>query len=68
MKTNLDYALEYINKGISIFPVWSPVMLKNNPPGYYADTIKKELAKNRELENDLRSLHQGIGHWKKGTG
>lgn len=53
MKTNLDYALEYINKGISIFPVWSPSMVKNNPPRYYFDTIKKELAKNRELENPL---------------
>ncbi len=53
MKTNLECALDYINKGISIFPVWSPVMVKNNPPGYYFDTINKELAKNRESENPL---------------
>ena len=31
MKTNLEFALDYIDNGISIFPVWSPAMLKTNP-------------------------------------
>jgi len=48
MKTNLNHALEYIKKGISIFPVWSPVMVKNNPPRYYVDNLNIKLAKNIE--------------------
>jgi len=53
MKTNLDYALEYISKGISIFPVWSPEMVRNEPPWYYSDNINKELIINSKLGNPL---------------
>jgi replicative DNA helicase len=51
MKTNLDYALEYVNNGISIFPVWSREMVANNPPGYYIENFHKALDKNEESEN-----------------
>ena len=53
MKTNLNNALEYIKKGISIFPVWSPAMVKNNPPWYYYDNLNKELSINKNLGNPL---------------
>jgi len=53
MKTNLDYALDYINKGISIFPVWSPAMIENNPPWYYFDNLNKELTINSELGSPI---------------
>jgi len=53
MKNNLNHALEYIKKGISIFPVWSPAIVKNNPPWYYYDNLNKELSINNNLGNPL---------------
>lgn len=46
MINNLNDALRYLNKGISIFPVWSPDMISTNPPSYYLEKIESELAKN----------------------
>lgn len=53
MKTNLNHALDYINKRISIFPVWSPAMVENNPPWNYYDNLNKELSINKDLGNPL---------------
>ncbi|PKN33222.1 MAG: hypothetical protein CVU61_14495 [Deltaproteobacteria bacterium HGW-Deltaproteobacteria-19] len=49
--TNVDYALRYLQKGFSTIPLWSPEMVRKNPPYGYHEALQKELEKNANEEN-----------------
>jgi len=53
MINNLEQALAYRKHGLSVIPVWSPEMVRSNPPQYYIDKIHKRLAENKESENPV---------------
>jgi replicative DNA helicase len=46
---NKKIALSYLNKGLSVIPLWSPEMLNTNPPKYYTDNLKKKLLESSQL-------------------
>ena len=47
----LDIALSYLDKHLSVMPIWSPSMVEHRPPPKYHEELKTKLAKNSELEN-----------------
>ena len=47
--TNKEIALSYLQKGLSVIPLWSPELLKISPPKHYADSLKKKLSENSLL-------------------
>lgn len=49
----LDIALAYLDKGFSVMPIWSPEMVKRQPPPKYHQELKGKLERNMELENPL---------------
>jgi len=53
MMTNKEIALSYLKEGLSVIPLWSPAMLKNNPPKYYIDNLNKKLAQIDKSESPL---------------
>ena len=46
---NKEIALSYLNKGLSIIPLWSPGLQNISPPKYYTDNFKKKLFENSQL-------------------
>ena len=50
---NLEIALSYLNKGLSVIPLWSPKELKNNPPFYLKEIIDKAAKDNSDSDNPL---------------
>ena len=50
--TNLEVALSYLKKGLSVMPIWSPEAIKQNPRGFNAK-LKAELTKNDETDSPL---------------
>jgi replicative DNA helicase len=51
--TNKEIALSYLNKGLSIIPLYSPSLLKRKPPKKFAEKLNRKLAKNTQSENPL---------------
>jgi len=51
--TMLEIALSYLNKNLSVMPIWSPSMVKRRPPPKYHQELKDKLERNMELENPL---------------
>lgn len=51
--TNLEIALGYLDKGLSVIPLWSPAILKENPPQKFREQVSKALEKNAKEENPL---------------
>jgi hypothetical protein len=47
--TNKEIALSYLNKGLSVIPLWSPELLNTSPPKYYVDNLKKKMFENSQL-------------------
>ena len=47
--TNLEIALSYLEKGISVIPIWSPKLLELNPPNYYEVNLREKINKNAFL-------------------
>ena len=47
--SNLDIALSYLKKGISVIPIWSPKLLEVNPPNYYEINLRKKVNENAYL-------------------
>ena len=47
---NKEIALSYLRQGLSVIPVWSPELIKQQP-AKFANELKKKLEKNREDEN-----------------
>ena len=47
--TNLEIALSYLEKGISVIPIWSPKLLEQNPPNYYEVNLREKINKNAYL-------------------
>jgi replicative DNA helicase len=51
--TILEFALDYLDKGFSVFPVMSPTMLKNNPSKKAREEYAKKKLSNQECEEPL---------------
>ena len=45
----IDIALSYLKKDLSVIPLWSPEMLNTSPPKYYVDNLKKKLFENSQF-------------------
>ena len=50
---NLDCALEYLQKGFSVIPLFSPTILKNDPPTEFTTNLQKALEKNAKEQDPL---------------
>ena len=50
---NLNIALSLLRRGLSVIPIFSPEMVKTNPPKYFLEALKREQEKNRQLDNPL---------------
>jgi hypothetical protein len=50
---NKEVALSYLNKGISVIPIWSPKLLEVNPPKYYEINLRKKMNENAYLPMPL---------------
>jgi replicative DNA helicase len=48
-----DIALNYLKQGLSVIPLFSPEMIKKNPPKRYAEALIKRLEENTKLTNPL---------------
>jgi archaellum biogenesis ATPase FlaH len=48
--TNLETALSYLKKGISIIPLYSPEMIARKPPKSYTEALQKRLEENARAE------------------
>jgi len=46
--TNKDIALKYLKHGFSVIPLWSPAMLKRNPPKSYFNELETKLKANAQ--------------------
>ena len=51
--TNLEIALGYLERGLSVIPLWSPAILKKNPPQKFREQVSKALEKNAKEKNPL---------------
>jgi replicative DNA helicase len=51
--TNKDIALSYLNKGLSVIPLWSREQIKRKPPRYFVDELNKQLDANKESDNPI---------------
>jgi len=51
--TNKDFALSYLQKGLSVIPLWSREQIKRKPPRYFVDEFNKLLDENKESENPI---------------
>ena len=50
---NKEIALAYLNRGLSVIPLWSPKMLKHSPPKYFKEHLDKKLQENSKMETPL---------------
>jgi len=51
--TKKEIALSYLGQGLSVIPVYSPTMVRSNPPKHYVEKLKKKLAVNEQSDNPL---------------
>lgn len=62
MNSKIQQALDLLERGFSIFPVWSPEMIRTYPPVWYTEKLLKALdvnavAKNPVPEDDITTKH-----------
>ncbi len=50
---NLEIATAYLKKGISVMPLWSPEMVKRDPPNRFVQNLEAKLKENSESGNPL---------------
>lgn len=50
---NLEIALAYLKKGISVLPLWSPEMVKKNPSKGFLKKLEEKMKENSESENPI---------------
>ena len=73
---NKAIAQNYLKHGLSVIPLWSPAMLKRNPPKYFTEQLQKKLAENEASENPvpekdiirkevILQCKKSIGKWKE---
>jgi len=48
--TNLEIAISYLKRGISIFPLYSPKMISQKPPRSYLEELDRRLEENGKAE------------------
>lgn len=74
--TKKEIALSYLEKGLSVIPVYSPKMVRSKPPKKFLEDLNEEKAKNAELgfprednaivrELFIRQCKKPILAWKK---
>jgi len=51
--SKLEIALSYLDKGLSVIPLYSPEMLRARPSKNFLVELKKEIEKNKESSNPL---------------
>ena len=51
--TKNEIALQYLQQGLSVIPLFSPEMINKNPPKRYAEALTKKLEENTKLTNPL---------------
>ena len=51
--TNKDIALSYLQKGLSIIPLWSRAQILKKPPPYFVNELNRKLDENRESEDPI---------------
>ena len=50
---NKQIALSYLDKGLSVIPIWSRVQIKRKPPSYFVKEFNEGLEKNKNVANPL---------------
>lgn len=53
MFTTKDIALSYLASGLSVIPLFSPEMIKKQPPKWFIKTLENQFAKNKEAGSPL---------------
>ena len=51
--TNIEIAMRYVAKGLSVIPLYSLEMVKTNPPKSYIESLDKSLRENSDKEGPL---------------
>ena len=51
--TNLEAALSYLDKGLSVIPLWSPDLVRKSPPQKFKERLQKALAENDNIDDPL---------------
>ena len=51
--TNKDIALSYLQKGLSVIPLWSRAQIEKKPPSYFVNEFNKKLDENKNSENPI---------------
>lgn len=51
--TNKEIALSYLEKGLSVIPIWSPEMVKRKAPKQFTEPLQKKLAENKQQDNPI---------------
>jgi len=51
--SNVETALSYLKKGISIMPLWSPEMVRSNPSKGFLKKLEEKTKQNSESENPI---------------
>ena len=51
--TNKDIALSYLQKGLSVIPLWSRAQIEKKPPSYFVTEFNKKLDENKKSANPI---------------
>ena len=62
---NLEMALAYLRKGISVIPLYSPAMLKKYPPSSYLEAQKRKIENNDSLSPEELELELLVEYCKR---
>jgi len=68
MSNNLSAALQYLNEGYSIMPLYSPEILERNPPAKFTKMLEAEIEKNKingEPLTEIEVREKIINHFCK---
>jgi len=53
MLSNKEIALSYLERGLSVIPLYGPEMVKRNPPRKFTESLQKQLAENEKKDNPV---------------
>lgn len=53
MLSNKEIALSYLERGLSVIPLYSPEMVNRNPPGKFIESLQKQIAENEKKGGPL---------------
>jgi len=60
--SNVEIALSYLKKGISVMPLWSPEMVKRNPRNAFVQRLEAKVKENLESNNPVpqEEIHRKV--------